>query len=82
MDNHNFNNMLDTVSKALLDEFIHRENVKVYNGLLEFASANMLTTASFREVIRAATRAANDKDMSVIEFLAELGKDCIGNDEI
>lgn len=82
MDNHNFDNMLDTVSKALSDAFAHRENVKVYNGLLEFAVDNMLTTAPFRDVIRNATSAANDRDMSVIEYLAELGKDCIGNDEI
>lgn len=82
MDNHNFDNMLDSVSKALLSKFVHRENVKVYNGLLEFAANNMLTTAPFRDVIRSATRAANDRDMSVIEYLAELGKDCIGDDEI
>ena len=65
--------MLDSVSKALLSEFVHRENVKVYNGLLEFAVDNMLTTAPFREVIRAATRAANDADKSVVDYLAEFG---------
>lgn len=42
----------------------------------------MLTDIPFRDVIRNATRAANDRDMSVIEYLAELGKDCIGDDEI
>ena len=71
-----------TINENTLDKHVHQQKVKVYNGLLEFAADNMLTTVSFREVIRAATRAANDKDMSVIEFLAELGKDCIGNDEI
>lgn len=74
--------MLDNVSKTLLSEVVHRENVKVYNGLLEFAANNMLTTAPFRDVIRSATRAANDRDMSVIEYLAELGKYRIYNDEI
>ena len=72
----------DSAKKSLLDEFIHRKNVKVYNGLLEFASNSMLITAPFRDVIRSATRAANGRDMSVIEYLAELGKDCIGDDEI
>lgn len=74
--------MFDSVSKALLSEFVHRENVKVYNGLLEFAANNMLTTAPFGDVIRSATRAANDADKSVVDYLAELGKDCIGDDEI
>ena len=82
MDNHNFDNMLDSVSKALLSEFVHRENVKVYNGLLEFAANNMLTDIPFGDVIRNATRTAGNLNMSVIEYLAELGKDCIGNDEI
>lgn len=82
MDNHNFYNMLDIVSKVLLDEFIHRENVNVYNGLLEFAANNMLTTTPFRDVIRNATSAADNRNMSVIEYLAELGKDCVGDDEI
>lgn len=82
MDNHNFDNMLDTVAKALLSEFVHRENVKVYNGLLEFAANNMLTATPFRDVIRNATSAADNRNMSVVEYLAELGKYCIGNDEI
>lgn len=82
MDNHNFDNMLDIVSKALLSEFVHRERVKVYNGLLEFVANNMLTGTPFRDVIRNATSAADNRNMSVIEYLAELGKDCIGNDEI
>lgn len=82
MDNHNFDNTFDTVSKALLSKFIHREHMKVYNGLLGFASITMLTTASFRDVIRNVTSAANNRNMSVAEYLAELGKDCIGNDEI
>lgn len=75
MDNHNFDNMLDTVSKALLSEFIHRENVKVYNGLLEFAANNMLTKAPFSDVIKSATRAANDADKSVVDYLAEFAID-------
>ena len=74
--------MLDSVSKALLSKFVHRENVKVYNGLLEFAANNMLTDIPFGDVIRNATRTADNLNMSVIEYLAELGKDCIGNDEI
>ena len=74
--------MLDSVSKALLSKFVHRENVKVYNGLLEFAANNMLTDIPFGDVIRNATSAADNRNMSVIEYLAELGKDCIGNDEI
>lgn len=58
-----------------LDKYVHEQNVKVYNGLLEFAVDNMLTTASFREVIRAATRAANDADKSVVNYLAEFAID-------
>ena len=75
MNNHNFDNMLNTVSKALLSEFVHRENVKVYNGLLEFAVDNNLVGVSFREVIRAATRAANDANKSVVDYLAEFAID-------
>lgn len=75
MDNHNFDNMLDIVSKALSSVFVHRENVKVYNGLLEFAANNNLAGVSFREVIRAATRAANDADKSVVDYLAEFAID-------
>ena len=74
--------MLDNVSKALLSKFVHRENVKVYNGLLEFAANNMLTDIPFADVVRNATRTADNLNMSVIEYLAELGKDCIGDDEI
>lgn len=76
-----FNTDID-MDRDRLDKYVHEQNVKVYNGLLEFAANNMLTTAPFRDVIRSATRAANDRDMSVIEYLAELGKDCIGDDEI
>ena len=71
-----------TITNNKLDEYVHKQNVKVYNGLLEFAANNMLTTAPFRDVIRSATRAASDRDISVIEYLAELGKDCIGDDDI
>ena len=49
---------------------------------LSFASNNMLTDTPFRDVIRSATCAANDRDMSVIKYLAELGKYRIYNDEI
>lgn len=76
-----FNTYID-MDRDRLDKYVHEQNVKVYNGLLEFAANNMLTTAPFRDVIRSATRAANDRNMSVIEYLAELGKDCIGDDEI
>ena len=56
--------------------------MKIYNGLLEFAANNMLTDIPFGDVIRNATRTADNLNMSVIEYLAELGKDCIDNDEI
>lgn len=75
MDNHNFDNILDTVAKALLSEFVHRENVKVYNGLLEFAVFRMLVNQPFKQVIREATRAANDANKSVVDYLAEFAID-------
>ena len=65
-----FNTDID-MDKDKLEKYVHQENVKVYNGLLEFAVYNMLATASFRDVIRAATRAANDADKSVVDYLAE-----------
>lgn len=74
--------MRDTVSKALISELVHSGNVKVYNGLLKFAANNMLTATPFRDVIRNATSAADNRNMSVIEYLIELGKDYIGDDEI
>lgn len=64
-----------TINENKLDKYVHKQNVKVYNGLLDFAVDNMLTTAPFREVIRAATRAANDADKSVVDYLAEFGID-------
>lgn len=64
-----------TITENKLDKYVHKQNVKVYNGLLEFAVDNMLTTVSFREVIRAATRAANDADKSVVDYLAEFAID-------
>ena len=65
-----------------VDKYVREQNVKVYNGLLEFAANNMLTDIPFGDVIRNATRTADNLNMSVIEYLAELGKDCIDNDEI
>ena len=35
----------------------------------------MLTTAPFGDVIRSATRAANDADKSVVDYLAEFAID-------
>ena len=58
-----------------LEKYVHQQNVKVYNGLLEFAADNMLTTTPFRDVIRAATKAANDVDKSVVNYLAEFAID-------
>lgn len=58
-----------------LDKYVHKQNVKVYNGLLEFAVDNNLVSASFRDVIRAATSAANDADKSVVDYLAEFAID-------
>lgn len=64
-----------TIDKALVSEFVHKQNVKVYNGLLEFAANNMLTATPFGDVIRAATRAANDADKSVVDYLTEFAID-------
>ena len=64
-----------TINENKLDKYVHQQKVKVYNGLLEFAANNMLTTVSFGEVIRAATRAANDADKSVVDYLAEFAID-------
>lgn len=64
-----------TITEKKLDKYVHQQKVKVYNGLLEFAADNMLTTASFRDVIRTATRAANDADKSVVDYLTEFAID-------
>ena len=64
-----------TISENKLDEYVHQQKVKVYNGLLEFAVGNNLVGASFREVIRAATKAANNADKSVVDYLAEFAID-------
>ena len=69
-----FNADID-MDKDKLDKYVHKQNVKVYNGLLEFAVDNNLVNASFREVIRAATRAANDADKSVVDYLAAFAID-------
>ena len=69
-----FNTDID-MDRDRLDKYVHEQNVKVYNGLLEFAVDNNLVGASFREVIRAATRAANDADKSVVDYLTEFAID-------
>lgn len=69
-----FNADID-MDRDRLEKYVHEQNVKVYNGLLEFAVDNNLVAASFREVIRAATRAANDADKSVVDYLAEFAID-------
>lgn len=66
------------MDKDKLEKYVHMQNVKVYNGLLEFAVSNMLTTAPFGDVIRCATRAANDAGKSVVDYLAEFGEDDAG----
>ena len=63
------------MDREKLEKYVHKQNVKVYNGLLEFACDNRLTTATFRDVIREATRAANDADKSVVDYLAEFAID-------
>lgn len=66
---------IGVMNKLRLDEYTHLQKVKVYNGLLEFAANNKLTATPFGDVIRAATRAANDADKSVVDYLAELAID-------
>ena len=58
-----------------LDKYVHKQNVKVYNGLLEFAVFRMLVNQPFKQVIREATSAANDADKSVVDYLAEFAID-------
>ena len=58
-----------------LEKYIHKQNVKVYNGLLEFAVDNNLAYVSFRDVIRAVTKAANYADKSVVDYLTEFAID-------
>lgn len=60
-----------TINETSLSEFVHKQNVKVYNGLLEFAVDNKIVDMPFGDVIRAATRAANDADKSVVDYLTE-----------
>ena len=64
-----------TITENKLGEYVHQQKVKVYNGLLEFAVGNNLAGVSFREVIRAATEAANDADKSVVDYLTEFAID-------
>lgn len=63
------------MDRERLEKYVHQQKVKVYNGLLDFACDNMLTTVTFREVIKAATRAANNADKSVVDYLAEFAID-------
>lgn len=63
------------VNKLQLDEYTHLQKVKVYNGLLEFAVDNKIVDMPFGDVIRAATRAANDADKSVVDYLTEFAID-------
>ena len=60
-----------TINETSLSEFVHKQNVKVYNGLLEFAVDNKIVDMPFGDVIKAATRAANDADKSVVDYLTE-----------
>lgn len=71
----NVNIEVYNMNKLQLDEYTHHQKVKVYNGLLEFAVDNNLAGVSFREVIRAVTRAANDADKSVVDYLTEFAID-------
>lgn len=64
-----------TINENKLDKYVHQQKVKVYNGLLEFAVDNNLAGVSFREVIMAATSAANDADKSVVDYLTEFAID-------
>ena len=63
------------IDRDRLEKYVHKQNVKVYNGLLEFAVDNNLVGACFRDVIRAATKAANDADKSVVDYLTEFAID-------
>ena len=63
------------MNKLQLDEYIHHQKVKVYNGLLEFAVFKMLVNQPFKQVIIEATKAANDADKSVVDYLAEFAID-------
>ena len=75
MSKYEFSSTLGTITRDKLDKYVHKQNVKVYNGLLEFAVDNNLVSVSFREVIRAATKAANDADKSVVDYLTEFAID-------
>ena len=63
------------MNKLQLDEYTHLQKVKVYNGLLEFAVDNNIVDMPFGDVIRAATRAANDADESIVDYLTEFAID-------
>lgn len=66
---------IEVMNKLQLDEYTHLQKVKVYNGLLEFAVFRMLVNQPFNKVIREATKAANDADKSVVDYLAEFAID-------
>lgn len=74
-DGFNFNDIVLALAKQKPDKYVHKQNVKVYNGLLEFAANSMITKAPFNDVIRSATRAANNADKSVVDYLAEFAID-------
>ena len=63
------------MNKLQLDEYTHHQKVKVYNGLLEFAVDNKIVDMPFGDVIRAATKAANDADKSVVDYLTDFAID-------
>ena len=63
------------MNKLQLDEYTHHQKVKVYNGLLEFAVFRMLVNQPFKQVIIEATKAANDADKSVVDYLAAFAID-------
>lgn len=66
---------IGVMNKLQLDEYIHLQKVKVYNGLFEFAVFRMLANQPFRQVIIEATKAANDADKSVVDYLSEFAID-------
>lgn len=68
-DKVTFEDIVDVLSKKATKEYVHQQNVKVYNGLLNFVSRNGLTVNSFKDVIRTATVCANDANQSIVDFL-------------
>lgn len=64
-----YKDIIDALSEEPTKDYVHQQNVKVYNGLLNFVSRNGLTANSFRDVIQAATASANDANQSITDFL-------------